>query len=263
MDLPLYGKKILVTRAKEQADVFAQQLKKVGATPIVAPLLTIQPRLLTESNNVLDKLHDFTWVFFTSANGVKFFFKQLEWLAIPTTAVNHLHIAVVGEKTNKMLETFGFTADFTPEFFQGKKMVKEFFKEYSKEQQILLVCGNLSRDDIPNELQKHEVRFDRLDVYDTHINWEIQSQLEHVLLKESIDVFTFTSPSTIDAFETLTSHLSGDINRIKQTQLCLCIGTTTLERAKDVRFNHVRVPNEFTIDGMVQELITYFNEKVW
>ncbi|NHW59414.1 uroporphyrinogen-III synthase, partial [Escherichia coli] len=75
MNRPLSGKQILVTRARAQAEAFSEKIMEAGGTPIEVPLLQVQKRITKENEKTFHKLHRFTWVFFTSANGVKFFFK--------------------------------------------------------------------------------------------------------------------------------------------------------------------------------------------
>ncbi|WP_138415483.1 uroporphyrinogen-III synthase [Aquibacillus sediminis] len=261
MKQPLSGKQILITRSEEQAKPFSEKLTKAGAIPLVAPLLTFQSRLSQQNQEIFQQLHEYTWVFFTSANGVKFFFEQLNYWQVPLTVVDQLQVAVIGTKTEKMLNRYGISADFCPRTFQGNHMVEEFLHKYSADQRILLVCGNLARKEIANGLKQQQVFFRRVIVYDTLINEQAKQSLQTYLVNENIDACTFTSPSTVQAFEELAGEHSREINQLKQEALCVCIGTTTQKKAKQQGFKHIRTPDQFTIDGMLEELVNYFNKE--
>ncbi|MRH42950.1 hypothetical protein GH741_09660 [Aquibacillus halophilus] len=258
MASPLAGKKILVTRSEDQATAFIEKLKEESAIPLVAPLLSFKPRILYENKKIFTKLHDFTWVFFTSANGVKFFFNQLDYWGLSHSVIDKLNTAVVGKKTNDMLREFGFKADFQPENFQGRQMVQEFLQQYSQKERIILFSGNRSNDDIPRELEQNHVFFRKIVIYDTLLNEESRQQLLEYIENDIPDAYTFTSPSTIDAFLELTKVHEERVKSIKMTGLCVCIGTTTENKAIEEGFKHILVPDVFTIEGMTVELTNYF-----
>ncbi|MDC3415684.1 uroporphyrinogen-III synthase [Aquibacillus salsiterrae] len=258
MDQPLSGRKILVTRAKSQAQQFAFQLKEAGAIPVIAPVLSIKSRSTIENKGILQRLHEFTWLFFTSANGVKFFFKQLESEKISMARIHSLHVAAIGKKTATMLQSYGVNPNFFPSIFEGKKMIKEFLQHYPNPKRILLVCGNIARDEIPNELACRNVAYQRIIVYETIINEASKQTLRQVINQDVCDAFTFTSPSSIESFELLTNGLKENLSKIKEAKLCVCIGTTTEQKALEKGFKQVRVPSQFTTEGMIEELIHYF-----
>ncbi|WP_407272635.1 uroporphyrinogen-III synthase [Radiobacillus sp. PE A8.2] len=260
MPAGLFGKRILVTRSKEQSKAFADKLMEAGAIPLVAPLLIFQARNSEKNTALLQQLDTFSWLFFTSANGVKFFFEHVERVQMEAM-LSHLHIAVVGKKTEQMLKHYGYEAAFIPNSFQGSQMVSEFLQTYGSEQTILLVCGNKSRNEIPDQLKQARVFFRKLIMYDTLINEITTVQLTDYIKTGMIDVYTFTSPSTIAAFEEMTASIPAYIDVIKQQKLCLCIGTTTKDKATQAGFKQLRVPDEFTIDGMIETLHDHFKTK--
>ncbi|WP_186576244.1 uroporphyrinogen-III synthase [Aquibacillus kalidii] len=258
MENTLAGKKILVTREKSQAKVFAEKLEEVGAIPLIAPLLTFEANYSEENQALLQELHEFTWVFFTSANGVKFFFELMELYKVDRSALQSIHIAVVGKKTAQQLHDFGLEADFCPSVFNGEEMASEFLDKYSNKERILLACGMKSRKEIPNLLKKHQVAFRKLKLYDTLLNEKAQQTLVEYISNHEIDALTFTSPSTIHAFVKLTKDYPEVQDFVMKNNLCLCIGATTERKAKRVGFSNIRVPSVYSIDGMIQELIHYF-----
>lgn len=261
MSGPLSGKKILVTRGKAQAKLFAKKIKAAGGIPIEVPLLRFQKRVTKENENILDQLHEFTWVFFTSANGVKFFFDLLELYSVDRSILTSLNIATVGKKTEKLLCGYGFYSDFIPEVYSGKAMAEEFMAAKHTNERLLLVGGNLSRNTIANELRKQQIFFRIATIYDTLPNVEMNQLLVEYLSTETIDAYTFTSPSAVQAFSIMTTSIREITHKVKAESLCVCIGSTTENKAKQEGFGKIRTPTEFTTDAMIDELIKFFSEK--
>ncbi|UFT97950.1 uroporphyrinogen-III synthase [Radiobacillus kanasensis] len=262
MNKPLTGKHILITRSKEQAPPFSTLLEGAGAIPVVVPLLTFKRKDSEENRKILQQLHEFTWVFFTSANGVKFFFDYVRSLRIPRTKLSSIRFGVVGRKTDQALQAYGFEAGFQPSHFLGENMAKEFMKQFSVENvNILLINGNLSRDDVRKQLQAEQVKFETCVIYETLINEEETNNLKEQVNSDLVDAYTFTSPSSVEAFMELIQDEQTQIRNIQQEKLCVCIGTTTEQAARSAGFKQIIIPEEFTIDGMVMVLEHYFQEK--
>ncbi|WP_053219000.1 uroporphyrinogen-III synthase [Virgibacillus senegalensis] len=261
MEKPLAGKKILITRGKRQAEDFARKLEEAEAVPYIVPLLRFQKRDAQSNKQVLSKLHEFTWVFFTSANGVKFFFEQLKDCGIDGKLLRRHRIAAVGSKTRKALQKFGIAADFVPSKFSGKNMVEEFMRKYPDPLSILLVCGGLAKQDIPDQLEQQMVYFQKAVVYDTLINMAARDDLLALIKKQELDAYTFTSPSTVKAFTKLTAARPDLQAEIFSKSLIVCIGPTTLEAARKQGFTNILAPDEYTLDGMIGMLTRYYETK--
>lgn len=257
MRLPLQGKKILVTRAKEQGEIFTKQLENSGAEVIHIPLLTFQMHL-ADKNKLLQKIKDNRWIFFTSANGVIYFFKQLERYHIDNQLLDNVKFAVVGNKTKQMLQSYGYQAAFYPSFYHGKAMAEEFIKQFGLKESILLVVGNRSRLDVKDVFKANKVYIDYLTVYDTIVNRDNQTALINLIENDEIDGYTFTSPSTVHAFNLQLKSVQTNLSKIKKQRLCVCIGTTTAIVAKENGFEKVRTPKEFNIENMISEMIVFF-----
>lgn len=258
---PLTGKRVLVTRNRKQAQPFAEYLKKEGAEPIIVPLLAFKRRESLENYNLLLKLHEFSWLFFTSANGVKFFFDLLAHWNLEKERSTSFQVASVGRKTAQALKKFGILPDFQPTNFNGTSMAKEFLADHSDPGPILLVEGSLARKDISRELSRQQVLFQEAVVYDTLMDEQEKETLNDHLKKDDIDIYTFTSPSTVEAFEKLGEDSAGPKESVKQNRLCVCIGETTSDAAQRAGFQQVIIPEESTIEGMAEAMKKYANRK--
>ncbi|GGF06718.1 uroporphyrinogen-III synthase [Halobacillus andaensis] len=249
---PLEGKKVLVTRPSSQAGGLLQRLERAGASPLHIPLIEFQLHDSKENERILSKLHDFKWVFFTSSNGVKFFFEWLQKASETFPAA--CQIAVVGEKTKRAVERYQLKADFIPSEFQAEKMAEEFFRNYEEPGSILYVRGNRSRETLLNEFKNRSILFQSMTVYDTLLIKESAVICKHL---NSLDAVTFTSPSTLQAF-----IRSVGMNR--ETALskpCFCIGSTTADEAVKLGFKKVYYPAIFIVEEMVQQMIDYFSKE--
>ncbi|WP_117170463.1 uroporphyrinogen-III synthase [Paraliobacillus sediminis] len=261
MIAPLQGKTILVTRAEEHGEIFSKQLENEGAKVIHIPLLTFQLHKSSSTHRLLKSMEDFKWIFFTSANGVIYFFEQLVRYNINESVLKGLQFAVVGKKTEQMLQSYGYEAAFYPTHYHGEAMAEEFVAHFGSDEKVLLVVGNRSPLEVKAVLEKSQVYIDYVIVYDTVVNRDNQTELIKRIKHNEIDGYTFTSPSTVEAFDEQLESVQAELVRIKQNRLCVCIGTTTAKTAKINGFKKIRLPQEFTTEKMVIEIVDFFSQE--
>lgn len=249
MSISLAEKRIMITREEHQAKYFSNRVKAYGGIPVVVPLLKITGIDNEKNKRILRQLTNYLWIFFTSANGVHYFFELLHKYNMDTSLLKYKKIAVVGHKTENELRKFGFAADFIPSIYDADTMSSEFLDHTSDKGPILLVRGNRSRDVLPHMFIEQGMNFDCITVYETVYNYPVKEQLNEVLKEETIDFITFTSPSTVEAFVEMAIE--------KVDNPCVCIGTTTEKKARDLRFNSLLTPKEFTVDAMIELMSEY------
>lgn len=252
MSLPLKGKKIIVTREKSQAKYFSDKIMEYGGKPIVVPLLTIESDDRPENQQILKKIEQYKWLIFTSANGVVCFFQLAEKYGVTMEQIQARKIAVVGEKTNRKLKEYGISADFVPSIYNADTLSEQFLSIEKNPEAILLIRGNLARAILPRELSKANIPYDSMYVYNTGYNFASKDLLNEVI-QLPYDFITFTSPSSIDAYFAMTEQ--------SIQQPCVCIGTTTEDRAKEMGIKQLITPEVFTVDAMVDCMIDYLSEK--
>ncbi|HLR68544.1 MAG TPA: uroporphyrinogen-III synthase [Virgibacillus sp.] len=243
--ISLQNKNILVTREERGAKRFAEKIAIYHGKPIVVPLLEINCLPVRED---IGDIRTFDWIFFTSQNGVDCFLKNARF----ARELHDVRIAAVGPKTAQVIEREGYTVDFIPSTYNAEVMAKEFLSTYVKTGPILLVRGVLSRPVLADALTKAGRTIVSLNVYDTVTNSMVKGTLTSVLSKQTIDLLTFTSPSTVDAFTELVEHP----NQYHHLPAA-CIGTTTEKRAKEIGFTQTIVPRKFTIEGMLKAMSDY------
>jgi len=249
MDLSLQGKRILVTREKKQAETFAEKIKAYGGRPSVVPLLKITCKEEKNIQTILGSLDKYEWIFITSSNGVNYFFQLAQKYGVDPNQMKRTKFAVVGRKTEKVLQHFGKQADFVPSVFNAKTMAEEFLRLYNHPGLLLLIRGNLSRNTLPEVFRNQGLTFDSLEVYETIYNKFENKRLNQLLRENKYDFITFTSPSAVEAFTEM-ANIEPDVPHV-------CIGTTTEARAKELGCTSILTPEEFTIDGMIERMSEY------
>ncbi|RWZ59918.1 uroporphyrinogen-III synthase [Halobacillus fulvus] len=250
----LGGKTVLVTRANSQASSMINLIKDQGGVALHTPLISFQLHESAENQRLIKQLHDYSWVFLTSSNGVKFFFELLrrEKQSIP----DHIKFAIVGTKTKAALEGFGYGASFIPTRFNADTMGKEFLETYPEPGNILYIRGNRSRDVLPKLFQDKHVFFHSMTAYDTLLMEEHKSKIVKKVTDHQLDAITFTSPSTVQALVAL----SGDHREVFRIP-CFCIGPTTADQAKLEGFHYVFHPGQYTVEDLVTQMIDYFRKE--
>jgi uroporphyrinogen-III synthase len=253
----LQGKRILGTRAKAQASALSLQIKKYGGIPVELPLITCKEvedkRAIHEAINLI---HTYNWIVFTSKNGIDFFLK--EYTKLKGTTKLPCNIAVVGKKTEDILETYGLKADLIPEFFVAESLLESLLKVIQKGERILFPRGNLARNVIPISLRENNIYVNELDVYETVIEKSSKDCLYKAIKEQEIDVVTFTSSSTVDNFVTLLegTNWRNYIGNIMFASIGPITSKTMVKYDLPV---HVE-PKEYTIQGMLNSVMDSLEE---
>ena len=245
----LQNKAILVTRDERGAKQLADKITSYGGRPILSPLLAIDCLPLQDENT---DICSFDWVFFTSQNGVDCFLKQDQF----AKRLHDCRIAAVGPKTAEKVKRSGYQVDFIPSVYNAKVMAEEFLATYDDARSILLVQGVLSRRILADALNGSGKSCSSLEVYDTGTNHKEKDALNVALANGNVDILTFASPSAVDAF----IELAEQTNQYLHVPVA-CIGTTTEKRALEVGFTQTIIPEEFTIDSMIEAISDFLTRK--
>ncbi|MDX8359403.1 uroporphyrinogen-III synthase [Cytobacillus sp. IB215316] len=254
--LPLHNKRIVVTRGKQQAKGFAEKIVELGGIPVEIPLISIIPANYTHENKmVVNKLHEYQWLIFSSANGVHFFFQQFQEQL--DCNVLFPKIAVVGKRTLEALQQYGHEASVVPKQFVQESLLEALYPYLNSRNRILNVRGNLSRDTIKSQLINSGYDVTDLVVYQTIENSESKHKLYRMLTNGDIDVITFASSSAVKNFVSLLSGHS--IAHYIRGCIVACIGPITKETATNLGITVHICPKEYTLDSMLQELVLYYN----
>ena len=194
---PLFGKRILVTRARAQASEFADLLEENGAQVVQCPTIKIHP--VDVDTAYVRSTHEYDWIIFTSINAVEIFYERLRENGKDARAFGGCKICAVGPKTVDALNRIGINPDFVPSHSGGSVIAAEIEDVNGKK--ILLPRAKIATDDLPNGLRERGALVDDVPLYDTvKVSEGSHETIEADLLNGRIDVVTFTSSSTVTNF---------------------------------------------------------------
>lgn len=254
---PLLGKRIVVTRAREQASDLVKILSDLGAACLEFPTIKVVAADDTQPlKNAIANLSAYDWIVFTSVNGVSFFFEKLFEQKIDVRALGHLRIAAIGPVTAERLLDFGLQTDIIPQNYQAESVVAAFRRENVAGKKILLPRAKEARPILPVELSKMGAEVDEVTTYRTCQVRDNTDFLIKELGEKNIDLITFTSSSTVRNFKAL---LPPDkFSRLIEGTVVASIGPITTETAKDLGFEVHTTAESFTIPGLCEAILRYF-----
>lgn len=242
----LSGRRVLVTRARDQAEVLTRALTERGATPILLPTIEIRPvRDLKPLDRILDTLEAPDWVVFTSVNAVAVCLDRL------ATRIGVLppgvRVAAVGTGTARALAARGVGVDFVPSRFTGEQLGHEL--EPVAGRRVVIPRATRAREELVIELRGRGARVEAVPVYETlPATADARGVRE---LGRGVDVATFTSASTVENYVALLGERGV---RLLDDALIACIGPVTADAARSRGLPvHVQ-PDEHTIPGLVAAL---------
>ncbi|BBB90254.1 MAG TPA: uroporphyrinogen-III C-methyltransferase [Methylomusa anaerophila] len=256
---PLFGKKVLVTRAREQASLLTAELAMLGADCIEAPAIKIVP---PESFAALDKaigqLADYQWLIFTSANGVEYFFQRLSVAKLDARVLGGCKIAAIGIQTGARLREHGITADVIPGEFRAEGIIEVLQPVIAAGTRILIPRAAVARDILPEKLKATGATVDVVPAYRTVAGDTDGQELAGKLAAGEIDLVTFTSSSTVTNLLGLLGPAGPSLLGKTKTA---CIGPITAETCLAHDIKPAVIAEEYTIKGLVESIKgLYLNE---
>jgi len=255
--LPLFGKKILVTRSREQASDLSERLQELGAVSIEFPTIeVIPPASWDDADHCLAQMVAYDWIIFTSVNGVKFFLERLLNLGRDIRDLKGPRICAIGPKTAEALQSLKLKVDFIPAEYRAEAIFAGLRREHLRGKKILLPRAKIARDFLPEELRKTGAEVDVVEVYRTICPQGMVKEVRKLLQNKNIAAITFTSSSTVSNFVEMIG--------VKETRELTAgipiasIGPVTAEKAKSLGLETTIRPEEYTIPALVEALVNYF-----
>jgi uroporphyrinogen III methyltransferase/synthase len=258
---PLFGKRVLITRPREQADALIDIVESLGAEAIEAPMIRIAP---PEDYGLLDEacghVERFQWIVFASANAADVFIKRLIESPRDLRALKGVKLCAVGPSTAERLAERGLKVDLVPAEYRADAVVGAMAQEGSLEgMNVLLPRSDIGREVIADELRKRGANVTEVVAYRT-----VVADLERggepdvygMLLERRIDVVTFTSASAVRNFvKVLGAEPAADLLR---TTIVASIGPVTAEAATQCGIETTIMPEQYTIQALADAIVEYF-----
>jgi uroporphyrinogen III methyltransferase/synthase len=254
---PLFGKRVVVTRSRDQASVFAELLINAGATAIEFPTIdVVPPSNWSELDHALSTIETYDWIIFTSANAIRFFMERLRDLNKDLRILKGVNLCVVGPKTGEALESFGLKADLMPAEFKAEGVVAALGGVKVKGRKFLIPRAKVAREVIPDKLKEQGALVTVATAYE---NVRPQADLERVIKlfeEKKISAVTFTSSSTVHNFVEILGQK--EYKNFMKGVTVACIGPVTAKTAEEYGMKTDIMPREYTIPALVNEIVEYF-----
>ena len=259
VELPLQGKRILVTRPEHQAAEIIGLLKQQGAEVTAVPLIKIVP--VSDSAEIkatLKSLNVYDWIVFTSVNGVELFLSTLRRNKIKLSTINDLKFAAIGRKTADGLEKAGIPVALIPKDFVQESLADELIKTVPRDSLLLLVNAEGSRPVLEQQLVSAGLNLDTIGLYKAVPVIENHSRIKTMFAKKEIDAVMLTSSSCVDSFVDVFGR-KGLEEKTKGVTIAL-IGPISAATARKAGLPVTVESREFTVEGLANALIEYYKE---
>jgi len=250
------GKKVLVTRAGDQAKALTAALSEIGVDPIMVPTIEIiPPASFVELDRAIADLDQVDYLILTSVNAVNAFFDRMAAQGRNPQALSSMQMVVVGPKSAEALAERGVTADMIPQDYRAEGVVA-LLKDRVSGKRLLYPQAALARDLIPTELTAAGAKVIAPVAYASAPPIDAAEKL-HKALAEGLDLLTFTASSTIQNFVALLDTKS--LTLAKQVPVA-SIGPLTSETARRLGFKVSIEPKKSTLDDLVKAIRNYFEQ---
>lgn len=245
---PLAGRKVVVTRPRAQAQGFVAALAEAGAEVVPLPVIETGPP--PDGGAALaaaaERLDSFSWVVFTSANGVEALMGRVR----DARSFGRARIAAIGPATAAALSRYRLVADLVPSSYVAEGLLEAFPPPGESGGAVLLARAAVARDVLPRGLEAMGWRVEVVDAYATR---PLRPSEDALAEAASADAVAFTSPSTAEAF---LAALGGDPHRF--AGIAACIGPVTAARAAELGFEVAVSVAEHTTEGLAEGLVHHY-----
>lgn len=249
---PLIGKGVVVTRAREQASGLVRMLGDMGACVYEFPAISVEPlNDYEEVEKAIIGLAEYDWVVFTSVNGVRHFWKQLDQFKLDSRIMAGLEIAAIGPATAEALEIRGIRPDFVPDKYVAEHVVSGLLERGAAGKKILIPRALKAREVLPEELAKAGAEVRVLPVYETMLNSSDPGEVLEAMGKGGIEYVTFTSSSTVENFF---QRIDPEEMRKHPGVKFACIGPITAKTLEGFGFKAHVQPEDYTVPALAHAL---------
>lgn len=256
---PLFGRRIVVSRARAQASAFAEKLEELGAETIQFPAIRIEPpEDYGPLDRALENLGSYSWVIFTSENGVKHFFRRLREKGLDIRELKGARICAIGPKTGEALAEKGLKVAYMPDQYRAEAVVEQIGGEVKAGHRVLLPRADLARPVLAEALQALGAAVDNVACYRTTLGEGDAGLLKELLEAGAVDMITFTSSSTVN---NICSMLGPGASGLLKGVALAAIGPITAATARDQGLEVAVEAEEYTTGGLIKAIEKYFSRQ--
>ncbi len=249
---PLFGRRVVVTRARAQASEMKRRLEALGAEVVSFPTIRIVPPRSWEALDAsLENLHSYDGLILTSVNGVESFFERLLGKGRDARSLGGLFVAAIGPKTAERLRDFGIVPDLVPREYRAEGLLS-FFPE-GEAKRILFPRAKVAREVLPELLRQRGYQVDVIPVYET-IMEDPDPEIKEEIFSGKVDVITFTASSTVRNFVEMMG-VPELAQKLPPTVKIASIGPITSKTLKDLGFTVDIESPVYTIDSLIDAIV--------
>jgi uroporphyrinogen III methyltransferase/synthase len=257
---PLFGKRIVVTRSRDQASIFAEMLIDRGATTIEFPTIdVVPPASWDELDSAIDAVESYDWIIFTSANAVKFFMERLRGRGKDLRLLKGVNICTVGPKTAESLEQYGLKADMIPAEFKAEGVLAALGGVKVKGLRFLIPRAKVAREIIPDKLREQGAEVTVAVAYENVRPVADTDRIKKMFMENKVTAVTFTSSSTVHNFIEILGQK--EYKALLAGVAVACIGPVTAKTAEDFGMKTDIMPKDYTIPAFVDAIVEYFQKR--
>lgn len=253
---PLFGKKVLISRAAAQGSKLKDRLERLGAETVHVPATKFSDPDWKPVDRAIRDLENrkYDWVVFTSQNGADFFDKRLRAKSKDWRVLAGTKIAAIGEATAKRLREQGVRSDLIPKKFVAEELFAELARRNAvKGKRFLLLRGDLARPYLRKELKKAGAGVTEAVVYRTVPEKSGRGRLKNILGDGAVDFVPFTSSSSVESFISLSGKSA--FSRMNGKTKIISIGPVTTGTLKKHGIKVHRQAKRFDIEGIVEAIL--------
>lgn len=257
---PLFGKRVIVTRAREQSSELSDLLEGHGAEVIEFPTIEIvPPRSWRELDSAIKRLSIYDWIIFTSVNGVRYMVERLKRLGKDIREMKGVKICAIGPRTAEAIEGLGLRVDLVPTEYRAEAIIAGLGKNRIRGKRFLIPRALKAREVLPEEIKRLGGKVDVVTAYRTLKPREKTEMVRDLLKGGKVDVVTFTSSSTVINFVEMFEK--GEMPGLLKGVKVASIGPVARDTADRLGIKTEIIPERYTIPALTEAIVRYFGKR--
>lgn len=257
---PLFGRTVVVTRARAQASAFADLLEAEGAAVVQVPVIQVDPpESWAPLDQAIARIERYGWIIFTSVNGVEAFLARLREGGRDLRDLHQARIAAIGSETAERLRRGGLRPDLVPPQFRAESLAEVLGPHIRPGSPVLLPRATVARDLLLKALSELGATVTEVPAYQTVPVRQGAEQVRALLRGRKIHCVTFTSSSTVHNFLSLFDPV--EAKELLEGVAVACIGPVTAETAEGAGLTVAIVPPSYTVSALAGAIVEYYRNQ--
>jgi uroporphyrinogen III methyltransferase/synthase len=258
---PLFGRRILITRPRAQAEDFRRRLVELGAEVITLPTIEIRdPDSWSPMDDVIGRIAQYQWILFTSVNGVKRFFARWKLAKKDIRDLHGIKICVIGSATGKAVISLGLNPQVVPDEYRAEGLLDSLKGKVLPGDRILIPRAKVARDVLPQTLRCWGATVNVVVAYQTVPARNNAEPLLQAFRESPVDLVAFTSSSSVTSLAELMSPTS--LRELLQHVSIASIGPITSQTLRELGLKVAVQPSQFDVPSLVEAIRRHYEVSI-